>query len=115
MSILRVSKLLEAQRESGHPYFEFLRAKHMSAGIYVLPPGAADKQQAHAEDEIYYVIQGRGFFWRMTPAGADEQPVEPATVLFVGAGMEHHFHDITEELVLLVCFAPPEASTDSEG
>jgi hypothetical protein len=29
--------------------------------------------------------------------------------------MEHRFHDITEELVLLVCFAPPEASTESES
>ena len=51
----------------------------------------------------------------MTPAGPDEQPVEPGTVLFVAAGMEHRFHDIAEKLVLLVCFAPPEASTDSES
>ena len=115
MSTLRVSKLLQQQRESGRPYLEFLRAKHMSAGLYVLPPGTPDKQQAHAEDEIYYVIQGRGFFWRMTPAGPDEQPVETGTVLFVAAGMEHRFHGNAEELVLLVCFAPPEASTDSEG
>ena len=115
MSTLRVSKLLQQQKASGRPYLEFLRAKHMSAGIYVLAPGAADHQQAHAEDEIYYVVQGRGFFWRMTPAGPDEEPVEPGTVLFVAAGMEHRFHGVAEELVLLVCFAPPEASTDSEG
>ena len=115
MSTLRVSTLLQRQKESGRPYLEFLRAKHMSAGIYVLPPGATDHQQAHGEDEIYYVVQGRGQFSRGTPAGPDEQPVEPGTVLFVGAGMEHRFHDIAEELVLLVCFAPPEASTDSEG
>jgi len=115
MSTLRVSTLLQRQKESGKPYLEFLRAKHMSAGIYVLPVGATDHQQAHAEDEIYYVVQGRGGFSRMTVAGTDEQPVEQGTVLFVAAGMEHRFHDITEELVLLVCFAPPEASTDSEG
>lgn len=115
MSTLRVSTLLQRQKESGKAYLEFLRAKHMSAGIYVLPAGATDHQQAHGEDEIYYVVQGRGQFSRVTPAGTDEQPVEPGTVLFVGAGMEHRFHDISEELVLLVCFAPPEASTDSEG
>ena len=115
MSTLRVSTLLQRQKDSGKPYLEFLRAKHMSAGIYVLPAGATDRQQAHAEDEIYYVVQGRSQFSRITAAGTDVQPVEPGTVLFVGAGMEHHFHDIAEELVLLLCFAPTEASTESEG
>ena len=82
-------------------------------------PGLVPGKQSHIPAELAnrnpHCLKGRGLFSRMTPAGTDEQSVEPGTVLFVGAGMEHRFHDIAEELVLLVCFAPPEASTDSEG
>ncbi len=38
---------------------EFLRVPAMSAGIYVLPAGATDKQTPHQEDEIYYVVRGK--------------------------------------------------------
>ena len=115
MSILRMARLLEEQKEGGRPYLEFLHTAHMSAGIYVLPAGAADLQKPHPEEEVYYVIRGRAFFWRMTAAGPEEEAIEAGTVLYVAAGKEHRFHNISEELVLLVCFAPPEASTDSEG
>ena len=31
------------------------------------------------------------------------------SVIFVQAGVEHRFHDITEELLVLVFFAPAES------
>ncbi len=34
--------------------------------------------------------------------------VGPGSVVSVDQGREHHFTDITEELVILVVFAPPE-------
>ena len=31
------------------------------------------------------------------------------SVVFVAAGVEHRFHDIAEDLAVLVVFAPPES------
>ena len=110
MSILRMSRLLEEQKDAGRPYLKFLHTAHMSAGIYVLLAGSADEQKPHAEEEVYYVIRGRAFFWRMTAAGPEEEAIEAGTVLYVAAQKEHRFHSISEDLVLLVCFAPPEGA-----
>jgi|ERR1700683_2057294 mannose-6-phosphate isomerase-like protein (cupin superfamily) len=89
------------------PYAEFVRVPAMSCGVYVLKPGEEDKQRPHYEDEIYYVVSGAA---RMKVA-ARNQPEEdraigPSDVIFVAAKDEHRFHSITEELVLLVVFAP---------
>ncbi len=86
-------------------YREFLRIPTMSAGLYVLPAGATDPQRPHHEDEMYYVIRGRGHF----RAGDEEKEVSAGSVLFVAAKVEHRFHDITEELAVLVFFAPAES------
>jgi mannose-6-phosphate isomerase-like protein (cupin superfamily) len=40
--------------------------------------------------------------------------VREGTVLFVPARMEHRFHDIVEELVLIVFWAPPEGTAARE-
>lgn len=87
-------------------YLEFLRIPAMSAGVYVLGAGASDSQTPHREDEVYYVVRGRGRF----QGGAEERAVGPGDVLFVPAHEPHHFHSITEELVLLVVFAPAHHS-----
>ena len=96
----------EKRREqSGKRYLEFLRVPAMSAGVYVLPTGGTDPQSPHKEDEMYYVVRGRG---RMR-AAAEDRAVQAGSVVFVAAGVEHRFHDITEELVVLVFFAPAES------
>jgi mannose-6-phosphate isomerase-like protein (cupin superfamily) len=92
------------RRESGKRYKEFLRVASMSAGLYVLAAGSEDPQSPHREDELYYVAQGRAKF----RAGADERAVEPGSLLYVAAGVAHRFYDITEELQILVFFAPAE-------
>ena len=89
---------------AGKLYREFLRVPAMSAGLYVLPVGAADPQKPHHEDEMYYVIRGRGRF----RAGDEDAEVSAGSVLFVAAEIEHRFDDITEELAVLVFFAPAE-------
>lgn len=87
-------------------YHEFLRVPTMSAGLYVLPAGAPDPQSPHREDEMYYVVRGRA---RMK-VGSEDQEIKPGSVIFVEAGVEHRFFDITEELQVLVFFAPAESS-----
>jgi mannose-6-phosphate isomerase-like protein (cupin superfamily) len=97
---------LNRQRdESGKLYREFLRVPSMSAGLYVLAAGATDQQSPHREDEMYYVVRGRALF----RAGDERREISPGDVLFVPKNVEHRFHDITEELALLVFFAPAES------
>ena len=83
-----------------------LRSDLLSVGLYTLAAGAMDDQTPHMEDEVYYTVRGRATLF----AGGAEHPVREGTVLFVPARMEHRFHDIAEELVLLVFWAPPEGS-----
>ena len=90
---------------SGRLYHEFLRVPALSAGVYVLAAGATDPQRPHKEDELYYVVRGRG---RMRVAG-EEQGVKAGSVIFVAAEVEHQFFDISEELEVLVFFAPAES------
>jgi mannose-6-phosphate isomerase-like protein (cupin superfamily) len=86
---------------SGRPYHEFLRVPSMSSGIYTLPAGAKDLQGPHDEDEVYYVLSGRG---RVRVEGED-QAVGPGSLLYVRATSEHSFFEIDEEITLLVFFA----------
>jgi mannose-6-phosphate isomerase-like protein (cupin superfamily) len=87
-------------------YVEQLRTAEMSFGTYLIPVGGTDGQSPHAEDEIYTVVRGRARL--VTPSGCVD--VGPGSVLFVPAGEEHRFVEITEELALLVFFAPPYGS-----
>jgi mannose-6-phosphate isomerase-like protein (cupin superfamily) len=83
----------------------------MSIGLYVLDAGAVDLQQPHTEDETYVVLAGRSQF----TAGGETWDVEPGDTLFVEAGVPHRFHDIAQELRLIVVFAPPEGSSGAGG
>lgn len=97
---------IDLQRaQSGKLYREFLRVPAMSAGLYVLPAASADPQHPHHEDEMYYVVRGRARF----EAGKDDQEVSSGSVIYVAAEVGHRFYDITEELVVLVFFAPAES------
>lgn len=85
-------------------YEEFLRVPDLSAGLYVLEAGATDPQSPHTEDELYYVVRGRG---RVT-VGEEARDVVPGSLVFVAARVSHGFHDIVERLELLVVFGPAE-------
>ena len=96
---------IEEQRvQSGKTYREFLRVPAKSAGLYILPAGATDHQKPHREDEISYVLRGSARF----KAGSEDREVSAGSVIFVAAEVGHRFCDITEELAVLVFFAPAE-------
>ena len=98
--------VLAERARSGERFHEFLRVPALSAGVYVLPVGGSDPQSPHAEDELYYVVRGRA----MLQVGGVDVPVSPESVVYVPARVPHRFHTITEELSVLVCFAPAETS-----
>jgi mannose-6-phosphate isomerase-like protein (cupin superfamily) len=98
---------ISAERaQAGKLYQEFLRVPALSVGVYVLPPGGTDPQKPHKEDEVYYVVRGHA----KMRVGSEEQVVKAGTVIFVAAQVEHRFFDISEELEVLVFFAPAESS-----
>ncbi|MFO0968208.1 MAG: cupin domain-containing protein [Gemmataceae bacterium] len=83
-----------------------LRTPSLSMGLYHLEAGQVDEQQPHTEDEVYFVVSGRASF----RAARHEQTIEPGSVIFVERDIEHRFVNITEDLTVLVFFAPAEGS-----
>lgn len=99
---------LEVSRAaSGRPYLSFLDTASLSMGLYQLQAGGTDTQEPHALDEVYHVIEGRARF----TAGARETHVEPGSILFVRAHVAHRFHDIEEDLSVLVFFSKERPDT----
>lgn len=87
---------------------EHLRTDDLSIGTYVVPAGGIDPQEPHSEDEVYVVKSGRGVL-----AGPGSRiEVAPGSVVFVPAGEQHRFEQVTKDLVLIVVFGPAEGSRD---
>jgi quercetin dioxygenase-like cupin family protein len=87
-------------------YVEQFRAPDLSVGTYSIPAGGHDGQSPHTEDEIYVVAAGRA---RMEATSGSTE-VGPGDVIFVPAGEDHRFVDVTEDLTLLVVFGPAEGT-----
>jgi mannose-6-phosphate isomerase-like protein (cupin superfamily) len=107
----QLADMVARAKASGEGYAAaVLRSELLSVGLYTLPAGGVDDQTPHGEDEVYYVVSGRA---KIKVEGEDH-PVQPGTALFVPARAEHRFHDIKEELVLVVFWAPPEDTVEIE-
>src|SRR5438067_1161320 len=98
-------------RKADAAWREVLRMPSLSVGIYRLQPGQPDGQQPHGEDEVYYVLRGQAKF----RAGAEQRDVAAGSLIFVERQLEHRFFDVTDELVLLVFFAPAEGTGTKAG
>ncbi len=105
--VFQLADLVAQLKESGRAYLPFLSEPMLRTGLYALPAGGTDGQQQHDKDEVYYVIEGRS---GITIDG-QRYTIEPGSVIFVAAKAEHRFHDIEEDLQLLVFFSEAE-STD---
>jgi mannose-6-phosphate isomerase-like protein (cupin superfamily) len=103
MNSFNVYRMLEGRDTSAHSYEDFFASHLLSLGLSVWPAGGPDNQTPHAEDEVYYVVEGHG----RISVGAEDDAVGPGSLVFVAAGVEHRFHDIEETLKVLVFWAPP--------
>lgn len=90
----------------GHGYVDFLASEKLSVGLAIWPAGATDRQRPHVQDEVYYVISGRGAI----RVDREDRPLRPGSLVFVPAGVEHRFHDIEEDMRVLVFWAPPHGA-----
>lgn len=71
----------------------------LEVGVYVLVAPEPDRQQPHADDEIYVVLEGRG---SLEIEGRSVE-LSVGNAVFVPAGAEHRFSGY-EQLVVLVIF-----------
>jgi quercetin dioxygenase-like cupin family protein len=109
-SVWSLADALAAHRKAGGAYYQFFAVPEMSAGIYTLAAGSIDGQAPHVEDEIYYIVSGRGQIF----IDGTSRPFETGATIFVAREVEHRFHDITEDLTILVIFAPAHDEAESD-
>ena len=93
--------LLAQRDKSEQAYLPFLNVDSLNCGIYALTAGAFDGQSPHGDDEVYYIIKGKG----VLRVDGDDQPVKGGSIVYVKADIEHQFHSIEEDLTMLVFFA----------
>lgn len=111
MQAFELKQIQQQHQAAGRLWLEFLRVPDLSMGLYVLPTGSADPQQPHREDEVYYVVSGRG----QIRVGEEDRAVQAGSIVYVAAQVEHRFHSIEEELQVLVFFAPAEGSIATQS
>jgi mannose-6-phosphate isomerase-like protein (cupin superfamily) len=74
----------------------------LEVGVYVLVAPEPDRQQPHADDELYVVLEGTG----VLEVEGVETPVREGSAVFVPAGADHRFTGY-EGLSVLVIFSRP--------
>ena len=106
MESFEILDVITMQKSLGERYLEFFKGDNLSLGLYSLRTGDEDTQQPHTEDEVYYVVSGHA----KLKVGDNDRSVKPGSIVFVSAGVDHRFHEITENLMVMVVFAPPRDS-----
>ncbi len=104
LSLDRAASFTASVEGDAH-WVEHLRVDSLSLGTYSVRAGGVDDQAPHRQDEVYVVATGTGWF----EGGGDRVAVRPGSTLFVPAGEVHRFVDVTDDLAVIVLFAPPES------
>lgn len=84
--------------KNGEQYALGMRNGTMRLLVYA--PRGKDDQQPHKQDEVYIVVSGKGTF----VCGDKKVEFAPNDVLFVPAGVKHHFENFTDDFVTWVVF-----------
>jgi mannose-6-phosphate isomerase-like protein (cupin superfamily) len=92
--------------EAGNGGYEIVHTSPgLEVGVYVLVAPEPDRQQPHADDELYVVLEGSG----VLNIEGEAIPVVEGQAIFVPAGADHQF-TAYEGLSVLVIFARASAS-----
>ena len=78
--------------------------QHGTLDVKLSFPQRPNRQTPHEQDEVYVVIRGRGVLFH----DGKRDPFEPGDLLFVAAGVEHHFEDSTEDFAVWRIFYGPQ-------
>ena len=99
MHAFEIAAVKQRLGEAGGGYEVVHESAGLELGVYVLVAPEPDRQQPHADDEIYVVLEGRG---TLEVAG-EQVPMAEGDAVFVEAGAEHRF-TAYEQLSVLVLF-----------
>ena len=95
------SILLKLDKETSSTYFlDFFRNNSFEAGILRLNPGQKDTQGPHLVDELYFVIEGKGYI----NISEENHPISKGSFISVPSKTRHYFHGNKERLVVLYIF-----------
>ena len=78
--------------------------RHGTMSLEVYAPRGTDPQQPHLQDELYFVVSGRGDF----VVNEQRLSFQPGDALFVPAGAIHRFENFTDDMAVWVVFWGPE-------
>ena len=99
MHAFEVAAVKQRLGEAGGGYEVVHESAGLEVGVYVLVAPEADRQQPHADDEIYIVLDGTG----VLEVEGEQVPVREGSAVFVEAGADHRFKAY-EHLSVLVIF-----------
>lgn len=99
MRTFDVENTVERLRSAGGGYEILHESPGLELGVYVLVAPEPDRQQPHADDEVYVVLEGTG----VLEVSGESVPVDVGHAVFVEAGAEHRF-TAYEHLAVLVIF-----------
>jgi mannose-6-phosphate isomerase-like protein (cupin superfamily) len=83
--------------------------RHGTLDVKLATPARPNQQTPHAQDEIYVAVRGRGVLFH----GGVREPFETGDLLFVAAGVEHHFEDHGPDLLVWRVFYGPDGGESS--
>jgi mannose-6-phosphate isomerase-like protein (cupin superfamily) len=78
--------------------------RHGTLDLKLAIPARPNVQTPHDQDELYIVVSGRG---ELVHDGERDR-FEPGDLLFVAAGVEHHFEDASDDLLVWRVFYGPD-------
>ena len=102
----RVIRVTEAQTRIPSPAGEHAVAvfRRGPLDIALSLPQRPSQQTPHAQDEIYFIVRGRG----VLSHDGKRDPFESGDLLFVAAGIEHQVEEISENFAMWrVFYGPP--------
>ena len=95
------SMLIELNKKGNSSYFlDFLHNNSFEVGVLRLNPGQKDTQGPHPEDELYFVIEGKGLINILEK----NHEIRKGSCIFVPSKTKHYFHGNKERLVVLYVF-----------
>ena len=95
------SILLKLDKKGNSTYFlDFLHNNSFEVGVLRLNPGQKDTQGPHSEDELYFVMEGKGYINIV----GESHEITKGSCIFVPSKTNHYFHGNKERLVVLYVF-----------
>ena len=87
---------------SGVPFVTLMAGGSMSVEVFA--PEDQDRQQPHAQDELYFIHRGTAHLM----IGSQRFDCASGDAFFVAAGVEHRFEDFSDDFCTWVVFYGPQ-------